>query len=429
MPNKLALFGGTPAIDHDLKPYRTIGDEERAAVDRVMETGELSGFVGAWCDAFNGGPQVQAFEAAWQETFDVRHAVSVNSNTSGLFAAMGAIGLGPGDEVIVPPYTMSATVMAPLVYGGIPVFVDIEPETFCLDVDLVRQAITSRTRAILVVNLFGHPAELHALRELADERGIALIEDNAQAPLATEAGKLTGTIGHIGIFSLNYHKHFHTGEGGVCTTDDDDLAMRLRLIRNHGENVVEPLEIGDATNLVGFNYRLTELSAAVGIEQLKKADALVSGREFVSLRLSDGVRGLPGLTPPVIRDGCRHVFYHWGARYDERVTGVSRETVARALEAEGVPVWQGYVAPLYMLPAFQRRHAIGRDGFPFNLTDRQYDRGLCPVAERCHERELLEFAVCVFDMSDTETDAVIGAFHKVFENLTELSNLANEKAS
>ncbi len=429
MPSKLALFGGTPVIDRQLKPYRTIGDEERAAVDQVMKTGELSGFVGAWCDAFNGGPQVRAFEAAWQEKFGVRHAVSVNSNTSGLFAAMGAIGLGPGDEVIVPPYSMSATVMAPLVYGGIPVFVDIEPDTFCLDIDLVRQAITSRTRAILVVNLFGHPAELHALRELADERGIALIEDNAQAPLATENGKLTGTIGHIGIFSLNYHKHFHTGEGGVCTTDDDDLAQRLRLIRNHGENVVEPLAIEDATNLIGFNYRLTELSAAVGIEQLKKADSLVSGREAVSLRLSDGVRGLPGLTPPSIRDRCRHVFYHWGARYDESVSGVSRETVARALEAEGVPVWQGYVAPLYMLPAFQRRLAIGRDGFPFNLTNRRYDRVLCPIAERCYERELLEFAVCVFDMSDAETNAVIDAFHKVFENLSDLSNLAGEKAS
>ncbi|MEM7122374.1 MAG: DegT/DnrJ/EryC1/StrS family aminotransferase [Pseudomonadota bacterium] len=427
--SNLALFGGAPVIDYAFKPYRTIGEEEREAVDRVMRTGELSGFIGAWCDAFNGGPQIQAFEAAWCETFGVRHAVSLNSNTSGLFAAMGAVGVSPGDEVIVPPYTMSATVMAPLIYGGIPVFVDIEPETYCLDVDLVRQAVTSRTRAILVVNLFGHPAALHDLRALADERGIALIEDNAQAPLATERNTLTGTVGHIGVFSLNYHKHFHTGEGGVCTTDDDDLAQRLRLIRNHGENVVDPLSIDDATNLVGFNYRLTELGAAVGLEQLKKADALVAGREAVSLRLSDGVRGLPGLTPPMIRDDCRHVFYHWGARYDESATGVSRETVARALEAEGVPVWQGYVTPLYMLPVFQRRHAIGRDGFPFTLTDREYGRGLCPVAERCHDSELLEFPVCLFDMSEPEIDAVIDAFHKVFENLGELSNRAEELES
>ena len=130
--SKLALLGGSPVIDRPLTPYRTIGEEERAAVNRVMSSGKLSGFVGAWCDDFAGGPEVRAFEAAWKARFNVRHAVSVNSNTSGLFASMGAVGIGPGDEVIVPPYTMSATAMAPLVYGGIPVFVDIEPDTFCL---------------------------------------------------------------------------------------------------------------------------------------------------------------------------------------------------------------------------------------------------------------------------------------------------------
>jgi len=287
---------------------------------------------------------------------------------------------------------------------------------------------TERTRAIIVVNLFGHPAALHELRKLADEKGIVLIEDNAQAPLASENGRYAGTIGHIGVFSLNYHKHFHTGEGGVCTTDDEDLALRLRLIRNHGENVVEPLEIADTTNLVGFNFRLTELSAAIGTEQLRKAKALVGRREEIALQVSDAVRNMPGLTPPMVREGCRHVFYHWGARYDEAVTGVSRDTVVKALAAEGAPVWQGYVAPLYLLPAFQRRVAIGRDGFPFNLSERNYDHGLCPVAERYHERELLELAVCSYELDDADVEAVIAAFDKVFSNLSALSNLAGEPA-
>jgi perosamine synthetase len=424
----LALLGGKPVIDRELSPYRTIGEEERAAVDRVMQTGQLSGYVGAWCDAFDGGPEVRKFEAAWAECFEASHAVAVNSNTSGLMAAVGAAGVSPGDEVILPPYTMSATAMAPLIYGGVPVFVDIEPETYCLDPRLVREAITPRTRAIIVVNLFGHPAALHELRELADEKGIVLIEDNAQGPLASENGRYAGTIGHIGVFSLNYHKHFHTGEGGVCTTDDDDLVLRMRLIRNHGENVVEPLHIADATNLIGFNFRLTELSAAIGTEQLKKAKPLVARREAIALRVSDAVRGLPGLTPPMVREGCRHVFYHWGARYDEAVTGVSRDTVVKALAAEGAPVWQGYVAPLYLLPAFQRRLAIGRDGFPFNLSEQRYDHGLCPVAERYHERELLELAVCSYELDDADVDAVIAAFDKVFSNLSALSNLAGDQA-
>lgn len=422
----LALLGGKPVIDRPFRPYNTIGLEERAAVDRVMSSGRLSGFIGELCDEFSGGPEIVRFEAAWREKFRVKHAVSVNSNTSGMIAAMGAVGVGPGDEIIVPPYTMSATAMAPLFYGGIPVFADVDDETYCLEIESVRAAITPRTRAILAVNLFGHAARLHTLRALADEHGIALVEDNAQAPLATENGRYTGAIGHIGVFSLNYHKHFHTGEGGVCTTDDDNLAARLKMIRNHGENIVEPLAVADLSNIVGFNFRMTELGAAIGVEQLNKAERLVSGRGAMAQRLTDGVRGLPGLKTPTVRAGCRHVYYVWGARYDATTTGVSRATLAKALNAEGVPTGEGYVRPLYMLPLFQKRIAIGRDGFPFNLTNRHYGPGLCPVAERLYNDEMLEFWICSFDLSDEEQQDAINAYHKVFENLPALADFQKE---
>ena len=154
----LAILGGEPVLANALPRRRSIGRPELDAVRRVVESGCLSGFYGSWGPEFDGGPAVKTFEAAWRERFGAAHAVSVNSATSGLVAAMGAIGIGPGDEVIVPPLTMSATVVAPLVYGGVPVFVDVDPETFCLDPALVRRAITERTKAILVVNLFGHPA-------------------------------------------------------------------------------------------------------------------------------------------------------------------------------------------------------------------------------------------------------------------------------
>ncbi len=423
---KLAILGGNPVLKCPLVPYNSMDEEEVSAIVRVARSGKLSCFIGAWCDDFDGGPEIKAFERAWAERFQVRHAITVNSNTSGLIAALGAVGISPGDEVIVPPLTMSATVVAPLFYGGIPVFVDIEPDTFCLDPNLVRAAITSKTRAIIAVDLFGHPAALRELRKLADEHGIYLIEDAAQAPLATEGGLFAGTIGHIGVFSLNYHKHIHTGEGGVCVTNDDDLALRLRAIRNHGENVVEPLGIADATNLIGFNFRMMEISAAIGTEQLKKVDRLVREREEIANRLTAGVAGLPGLIAPAVREDCRHVYYVWVARYDAAKTGVSRELIAKALNAEGVPIWEGYVKPLYLLPAFQRRIAIGRDGFPFNLTERTYSKGLCPVAERMHESELLEFCICSFDLSPTETDGVIEAFQKVFGQLDELASRTNE---
>ena len=333
----LAILGGRPALDRPLPPYNSVGREELEAVLDVVRSGRLSGFYGSWGEEFLGGRCVRALEEAWCRHFKVRHAVSMNSATSGLFAAMGAIGVGPGDEVIVPAFTMSATAVAPLIYGGIPVFVDIEPETFCLDPDAVRQAISPRTKAIIAVNLFGHPARLAELLIVAGEKGLVLVEDNAQAPLAAEAGRYAGTIGAIGVFSLNYHKHIHAGEGGVCVTDDDHLAQRLQLIRNHAESIVAPIGVQDLTNLVGFNYRLTELSAAVGVEQLKKIEHHVRRREQLARRLTSGIDGLAGLAAPAVRADCRHVYYLWAARFDKHAAGISRELFSKALAAEGFP--------------------------------------------------------------------------------------------
>jgi perosamine synthetase len=410
--NELAILGGPPALPEPLPPYPSVGAAEANAVRRVIESGTLSGFYGSWGDQFLGGPLVREFEAAWSARFGVEHTVSVNSASSGLFAAMGAIGVGPGDEVIVPPYTMSATAVAPLIYGATPVFADIEEETFCLDPASVAERITPRTRGIIAVNLFGHPARLAELRALADDHGLSLIEDNAQAPFAVESGRLAGTVGHIGVFSLNYHKHIHTGEGGMCVTDDEELALRLQLIRNHGENVVEPLGLTDIRNLVGFNYRMTELSAAVGLEQLARADQHIAARVALAERLTEAVRDLPGLTPPVVRDGCTHVYYVWAARIDQSGLGISRERFSEALQAEGFPHGTGYVRPLYMLPLFQRPPAAS--GFAAAaLAAGDYPPGLCPVAERMHGSELLMFETCAFDVDGRAADRLGEALRKV----------------
>ena len=425
---KLAILGGNVSINSPLSSYSSMGQDEIEAVTRVARSGRLSSFIGAWCEDFDGGPEIRGFEKEWAERFLCKHAISVNSNTSGLIAALGAVGVSPGDEVIVPPYSMSATVMAPLFYGGIPIFVDIEPNTFCIDPVLVRAAITPKTRAILAVDLFGHPAALHQLRALADEYGIYLIEDAAQSPLASENGRFAGTIGHIGVFSLNYHKHIHTGEGGMCVTNDDDLALRLRMIRNHGENVVEPLQVENIVNLIGFNFRMTELSAAIGREQLRKVDLLVSERQAIAERLSKELSGLKGLTVPTVRADCRHVYYVWCARHDAASAGVSRASVARALAAEGLPIFEGYVKPLYLLQAFQQRIAIGRHGWPFTLTEQFYEKGLCPIAERMYEHELIEFCICSYQLKEEELTNVIKAFHKVYGQLDALVELESESA-
>ncbi|MEQ8322463.1 MAG: DegT/DnrJ/EryC1/StrS family aminotransferase [Rhodospirillales bacterium] len=410
---RLALLGGNPVIAAPFKDYKSMGDAEEEAVKRVVQSGCLSGFFGSPGPEFGGGPEVRGFEEDWCARFGIRHTISVNSATSGLVAAMGAIGLSPGDEVIVPPWTMSATVAAPIFYGGIPVFADIEDETFCIDPAEVARQITPKTKAIICVNLFGHPARLHELRTLADANGIYLIEDNAQSPLGMEDGKPTGCIGHIGIYSLNFHKHIHTGEGGMCVTDDDDLATRLKLIRNHGENCTDMLGGGTITNMVGMNLRMTEMSAAVGRVQLAAVDAHVEARERIANRLTAGLQGLEGLSPPVTRDGCRHNFYVWMMKIDEDALGLSRALFSEALSAEGFPHATGYVAPLYRLPMFRERIALGRDGWPFTLTDRDYTDLHCPVTEDMHNRRALLFEPCAYDLSDDDVDAMIAAVRKV----------------
>jgi len=417
----LALLGGTPAVEGPLKPFRAIGERERALVNEVMDGGLLSGFYGSWGEEFWGGPMVKRLEELWREKLGCRHVVSVNSATSGLFAAAGAIGLSPGDEVICPPTTMSATAVAPMFYGAVPVFADIEEETFGLDPAAVEAAIGPKTKAIFAVNLFGHPARLTELRTLADRHGLWLVEDNAQGPFAMEHGRPAGTIGHIGVFSLNVHKHIQTGEGGLCVTDDDNLALRMQMIRNHGENVVGDVEVGDIANTMGLNFRMTELSAAVGVGQIERAQEIIDGRVAVAESLSAGLEGVDGFAVPAVREGCRHVYYVWTAKADPEALGISRETLVQALQAEGVPAAGGYVAPLYRLPLFRQRRAIGRDGFPFTGSNQAYGEGLCPVAEAMHATGFVTYEICAHDPSDAQLAQLVAGVRKVIDGAAELA--------
>jgi perosamine synthetase len=411
---KLAIFGGAPALS-GLAKFESLGSNERKAIERVVNSQVLSGFYGSPGPEFNGGEEVQKLETKWRQRYSCSYAISVNSATSGLIAALAAIELEPGEEVIVPPWTMSATVVAPLFVGGIPVFVDIEEDTFCLDPEKVEEAITSRTRAIIAVNLFGHPAQLATLRKIADRHGIFLIEDNSQSPLASENGTYCGTVGDIGVFSLNYHKFIHCGEGGVCVTDSESLAGRMRLFRNHGENIAG--HEGGGPPFIGQNLRMTELSAAVAAAQLEDIDRLVEAREQIAIRLTEGTRQIEGWRSPKVRDGCRHNYYCWAVRIDERTLGIKREKLIDALIAEGVPISAGYVEPLYKLPVFRERRTSSRSDFPFNLTSRDYNNVACPVAERLHQREILIFETCSWYIDNETMGKLVSAILKVIRYL------------
>jgi perosamine synthetase len=252
--SELALLGGKPIRTQLFPAYNTMGSEEKRAVMEVLDSGNLSQFLGAWHEDFFGGPKVRIFEKNWCQAVGAKFGVSVNSNTSGLYAAIGAAGVQAGDEVIVSPYSMTASAIAPIIYGAVPVFADIDEDIFCITPNAFEKAITPRTKALLVVHIFGQAADMDEIMAIAKAKKIIVIEDCAQAPLGTYNGRPVGTIGDMGVFSFNYHKHIHTGEGGIVTTNSEYFAERLQLIRNHGENIVGPKGTQDLTKTYVFNF-------------------------------------------------------------------------------------------------------------------------------------------------------------------------------
>jgi len=424
--SELALLGGPRTIAEAFESYNSIGKEEVEAARAVVETGVLSRYLGCWDPDFYGGEQVRALEEGWAEYFRVPHAVAVNSNTSGLIASLGAIGLEPGDEVIVSPWTMSASATSILVWNAIPVFADIEDETFNLDPTSIVRNITPYTRAIMLPDIFGHAADLDVIMEIARQYRLRVIEDAAQAPAALYKGRYVGTVADIGVFSLNYHKHIHTGEGGMCVTHDPILAERMQLIRNHAEAVVQDKGVTNLANMIGFNFRLTEIQAAIGREQLKKLADLAAKRQAAALRLTEGIRDLPGLRPPVVRPNCTHVYYVYPLIYDAAITGVPKEKVLAALQAEGVEI-SGSYANVHLFPMYQQKIAYGSQGFPWTAAFYKgtvsYAKGICPVAEMLQDKKYMGIEICKYRYEDRDIDLLAAAFRKVWAHMSDLCNI------
>jgi len=422
----LAINGGNPVRTKPFPAYITVGEEEKKAVCDVIDSGCLSKYLGTWHEQFNGGVQVQALEEEWADYFNVKHAIAVNSATSGLYCAVGASGVEPEEEIIVSPYTMSASATAPLIYNAIPVFADIESDYYCLDPEDIERKVTNNTRAIIVVDIFGQPYNVDAINAIAKKHNLVVIEDAAQAPGGMLAGKPAGTFADIGVFSLNYHKHIHSGEGGMVVTNNDDLAEKCRLIRNHAEAVVGGKGYHNLNNMIGFNYRMTEIEASIARIQLNKLSALNSKRFKNVSYLEKRLSGISGISMPKVRKDGKHAYYVHACQFDSKVAGVGRDNFINALrtelpyhqlrEQEGVKLGAGYVKPLYLQPMFQNKIAYGTRGYPFSKSNISYDIGICPVTERMHFYELFTHEFILPCMQKSDIDDVVLAFEKVWEN-------------
>jgi len=423
---KLAINGGSKFCT-ELMPYQTsIGEEEKQAVIRVMESKQLSSYRGSWNGAFLGGVEVQAFEKEFSEKFGVKHSVAVNSCTSALQVCIGAVGINPGAEVLVSPWSMICSATAPFVYGGVPVFCDIERENYCLDFEDVKRKITPKTKAIIVVSLFGNPYD-QRIYEYAKERGIYVIDDCAQCIGGMVGDKYSGNLADLSCFSFTQGKTLNCGESGIITTNNEELAFRCQLIRNHFDSVTHDIERTGAkelfskfnlkTNPVGFNMRMTELHAAIMREQLKKLDWINAVKIKNANYLMEELVKIPAIRATGAREDCKHVHYVTPFQFDSSIAGVSRNKFINAVKEELQPesmrevegtsilIGNGYIDPLYIFPIFRNKG---------------YGEHLCPVCEDLWENKVFTLRLSSPPLTISDLEPVVGAFKKVYDNISEI---------
>lgn len=423
----LALFGGKPIRTLPLAPIHNVGNEELSAAKRVLMRGPLSGFIGVAGERFLGGPEVRHLEKYFCKKFGMVHAVSFNSATTALHGAIAALEIGPGDEVIVPPYSMAASAVCVIMNGAVPIFADIDPDTFCISPESIRSRITKYTKAIVVVHLFGQAAAMDEIMAIAEEHNLKVIEDNAQSPGATYKEKFLGTIGDIGIFSLNVNKVVQSGEGGVLVTNNQRYAHRAQLLRNHGESVIDGIPSYNEGPIFGSNYRMTELEAAIAYAQIKKLDRFNTHKKKLCNYLTKQLQDIEGITTPHIPPENTHVYFQYALKIDEKKLGISRDMLVRAMGAEGFPMSAGYVKPIYLLRLFQEKKAFNETHFPFIFDgysgNPDYSKGICPVVERMFERELVSTMLCQYPRTKEHVAQFVQALKKVITHASELKEI------
>jgi len=387
----LAIHGGTP-VRKTLLPYgrQSIDEEDIQAVVETLRS-----------DWLTTGPKIPEFEEALAERVGARYAVSFSNGTAALHGAAFAAGIGTGDEAITTPLTFAATANCVLYQNGTPVFADVAPDNLNLDPERVRASVSSRTKAVLPVDYAGHPADLEAMLKIAEQHGLAVIEDACHALGAEYKGKRVGSIAHMTVFSFHPVKHLTTGEGGMVTTDNPAYADALRKFRNHGINsgARDRQQAGQwhyEMVLLGYNYRLTDIGCALGLSQLKKLDANLKWRREIAARYTAAFQEMAGVCAPAVRGDALPAWHLYPLRLNLDQLSAGRAEIFRALRAENIGVNVHYI-PVHLHPYYRERFG--------------YRGGEFPIAENAYE-SLISLPM-FHGMSDADVEDVVRAVEVV----------------
>ena len=407
----LAINGGDKACNHEWPTWPIWGEAERAGLLEVLESGKW------WY-----GERVKEFEGKFASFQDAKYGITTTSGSTSLEVALRALGIGPGDEVIIPPYTFVATAAAVAWVGAKPIFADIVPETLCIDADDVMRKITPRTKAIMPVHLAGHVADMDRLREIARANRLAIIEDACHSWGSKWNGRGTGAIGECGAFSFQMSKNISSAEGGIILTNDKDLADTCRSLTNCGRSEGSPWYQHD---MLGSNLRLTEFQAALLLAQFERLEEHLVVRRKNAMILNRRLADIDGIK--VFHDDprvTRRAYHLFCFQINEQRLGISRAQFLSALVAEGVPASGGYLMPLYKNPMFQPasdgEKTSGHRPTPGGAMD--YSRVSCPVTEHVC-RTVCWLAHVLLLANERAIEAAGDAIVKVCRNAGELNRV------
>lgn len=367
---KLAIEGGEKAKRTPYGREKRYGEEEMEELREALEQGTLF---------YAQGEKVRRLEAEFAEKNGVPYAIACTSGTAAIHAALIALGVSPGEEVITSPITDMGTLSPILFQGAVPIFADLHPHTYTLLPESVEACITPRTKAVIAVNLAGNACELDALREICNRHNLALIEDCAQTFGCRYKGQPIGTLGDVGCFSYNEYKHISCGDGGMVITRDPLLAERLRLSTDKAYSR-KPDALERRPIFLANNYRMTELQGAVALAQLRKLDSIIARRQAWCGELSRRLEGVSGIDLPQSAEGVEPSWWFYMMRVDEKRMGADTDAIAKALQAEGLPIGAHYIGKcVYEYPLFANKSAFARAPHACDAYD--YRPGLCPNAE------------------------------------------------